>query len=74
MDHDLGFLNILIKSAPMLKIVRMELSKGVRRIPANPVPCVWGEQWNIWTERIGPVHLNLGTKKALEGPSALEEK
>jgi len=65
MDHDLGFLNILIKSAPMLKILRIELSKGVQRIPANPVRCVWGEEWNIWMERIGLVHLNLGIKKAL---------
>ena len=48
----------------MLKILRIELSKGVQRILANPVWCVWGE-WNIWTERIGLVHLNLGTKKAL---------
>ena len=46
-DHDLGFLNILFKSAPMLKILRIELSKGVKRIPANPVRCVWGEEWNI---------------------------
>jgi hypothetical protein len=65
MDHDLGFLNILIKFGPMLKIVLIELSKWVRHIPANPVRCVWGEEWNIWMERIGLVHLNLGTKKAL---------